>query len=134
MLPSRPLRPIPTAPAPVRAADGSDLAGSVLGIGKQVLTAAAESGLSEAIRGLQSGLNGLQTGDLNGLSGVMGDSGAIGMGRPALAVDRIFGPRTRRRLRGALAALGRAPVEKGFARSCAQFRPAGSSARPGSRV
>ena len=134
MLPSRPAHPIPTAPAPVRAADGSDLAGSVFGIGKQVLAAAAESGLSEAIRGLQSGLNGLQTGGLNGLSGVMGDSGAVGMDRPALAVDGVFGPRTRRRLRGALAALGRAPVEKGFARSFARFRPTGPRARPGSRV
>jgi hypothetical protein len=129
MLPSRPLHPIPTTPAPARAADGSDLAGSVLGIGKRVLTAAAEASLSEAIRGLQGGLNGLQTGDLNGLAGVA-RSGAVGMDGPALAVDGIFGPRTRWRLRGALAALGRAPVEKSFARSFARFRPAGSSARP----
>lgn len=133
MLPARPSRPIPTAPAAARAADGSDLAGSVLGIGKRVLTAAAEASLSEAIRGLQGGLNGLQTDDLNGLAGVA-RSGAVGMDGPALAVDGIFGPRTRRRLRGALAALGRAPVEKSFARSFARFRPAGSSARPGSRV
>ena len=125
MLPARPSRPIPTTPAPVRAADGGDLAGSVLGIGKRVLAAAAESGLSEAIRGLQGGLN--------GLAGVA-RSGAVGMDGPALAVDGVFGPRTRRRLRGALAALGRAPVEKGFARSFARFRPAGSSIRPGSRV
>ena len=110
MLPARPSRPIPTTPAPVRATDGGDLAGSVLGIGKRVLAAAAESSLSEAIRGLQGGLNGLQTGGLNGLSGVMRDSGAVGVDRPALAVDGIFGPRTRRRLRGALAALGQAPV------------------------
>ena len=128
MLPARPAHPIPTSPAAVRAADGGDLAGSVLGIGKRVLAAAAESSLSEAIRGLQGGLNGLQTGDLNGLAGVR--SGAVGMDRPALAVDGIFGPRTRRRLRGALAALGWAPVEKGFARSFARFRPAGSSIRP----
>ena len=37
MLPARPSRPIPTTPAPVRAADGGDLAGSVLGIGKRAL-------------------------------------------------------------------------------------------------
>ncbi len=129
MLPSRPSHPIPTAPAPVRAADGGDLAGSVLGIGKRVLAAAAESGLSEAIRGLQGGLNGLQTGDLNGLAGVR--SGAIGMDRPALAVDGIFGPKTRWRLRQTVARFGRAPVEKSFARSFARFRP---SHRPGSRV
>ncbi len=133
MEPARPLRPIPEAPAPARAADGSDLAGSVLGIGKRVLAAAAESGLSEAIRGLQNGLNGLRIGDLNDLAGVM--SGAVGMDGPALADDaRIVGPRTRRRLRGALAALGRAPVEKSFARSFARFRPADPRARPGSRV
>lgn len=131
MLPSRPSRPIPTSPAPVRAADGGDLAGSVLGIGKQVLAAAAESGLSEAIRGLQNGLNGLQTGDLNGLAGVMGDSGAVGMDRPALAVDGVFGPKTRWRLRQTVARFGRAPVEKSFASGLARFRP---SHRPGSRV
>ena len=93
---------------------------------------AAESGLSEAIRGLQGGLNGLRTGDLNGLAGVR--SGARRDGRAGARRRWIFGPRTRRRLRGTLAALGRAPVEKGFARSFARFRPAGSSIRPGSRV
>ncbi len=36
MLPVRSLRSIPTTPAAARAADGSDLAGSVLGIGKRV--------------------------------------------------------------------------------------------------
>ena len=123
MLPARPAHPIPTAPAPVRAADGGELAGSVFGIGKQVLAAAAESGLSEAIRGLQSGLN--------GLSGVMRDSGAVGMDRPALAVDGVFGPKTRWRLRQTVARFGRAPVEKGFASGLARFRP---SHRPGSRV
>ena len=128
MLPPRPARPIPAAPAPARAADGSDLADSVLKIGKRVLTAAAEASLSEAIRGLQGGLNGLQTGDLNGLAGV--GSGTVGMDGPALAVDGIFGPRTRRRLRGVVAQLGRAPVEKSFARGLARFRPAGPGIRP----
>ena len=96
-----------------------------------MLAAAAESGLSEAIRGLQGGLNGLQTGGLNGLSGVMRDSGAVGMDRPALAVDGVFGPKTRWRLRQTVARFGRAPVEKGFASGLARFRP---SHRPGSRV
>ncbi len=38
-IPTTPARPIPTTPAPARAADGSDLADSVLGIGKRVLAA-----------------------------------------------------------------------------------------------
>ncbi|MFQ5939634.1 MAG: hypothetical protein ACE5KL_06135, partial [Alphaproteobacteria bacterium] len=62
------------------------------------------------------------------------DAGAIGLDGPALAVDGVFGPKTRWRLRGALAALGRAPVERSFTRSFAQFRPIGPGARPGSRV
>ena len=125
MLPSRPLRPIPTTPAPARAADGSGLAGSVLGIGKRVLTAAAaaKTGLPEAIKGLQGGLNDPRRA-----------AGAVGRDGPALAVDGVFGPKTRWRLRQTVARFGRAPVEKSFARSFARFRPAGSSARPGSRV
>ena len=117
MLPSRPLRPIPTTPAPARAADGSDLAGSVLGIGKRVLTAAAETSLPKAIKGLQIGLNDSRL--------------AVELDESALAVDGIFGPKTRWRLRQTVARFGRAPVENAFARSFARFRP---SHRPGRRV
>ena len=116
MMRSGPVRPVPTTPTRPRTADGGDLTESVRRIGNQVFAAAAETSLPKAIKGLQIGLNDSRL--------------AVELDESALAVDGVFGPKTRRGLRGALAALGRAPVENAFNRGFAQFRPIGRRHRP----
>ncbi|MFQ5939065.1 MAG: hypothetical protein ACE5KL_03220, partial [Alphaproteobacteria bacterium] len=122
MLPARPIRPIPRIPTPPRTADGGDLNQTVRIVGRRVLATAAETGLPEAIKGLQRGLN--------GLTGLVEAAAGVRPGGPQLAVDGIFGPKTRGRLRGALLSLGQGTVGSVLARGFAQSRPTGRRRRP----
>ncbi|MBL6931122.1 MAG: hypothetical protein ISR53_09435 [Rhodospirillales bacterium] len=83
-------------PAPVLGSDGQPVLDGVLGVGAKIADLADKSGLSTAIRGVQSGLNLL---DKTG----------------TLKTDGLFGPKTKQALRESVAELGRPKVENALA-------------------
>lgn len=119
MIEPKPVMPIPGRSTPALDADGRPLHESLLQVGQDVAEAAGDKGeyLSNAIRGLQSGIN-----LLNGLRDEFAADAAAEEERvyvPAsmsrVAEDGEVGPQTRGALRRALAKFGLGKVKEGLA-------------------
>lgn len=108
----RPHRPIPERPSPHTTPQGEDLWQATARIGQQVADAAESDGYTDAVTGLQRGLNMLADAHpLPPRSPAYGPYTKLGR----IDEDGAYGPQTDFALKHAAARLGRAKVEDGLA-------------------
>ncbi|CAA7626541.1 hypothetical protein MTBUT4_80091 [Magnetospirillum sp. UT-4] len=108
----KPIRPIPEQPSPHTTPDGGDLWLATARIGQQVAEAAGTDGYSNAVKGLQRGLNILnQANPLPARSPAYGPYTKLG----PVTEDGQYGPQTDFALKYATARQGPAKVQDGLA-------------------
>ncbi len=105
MIDPKPVNPPPSKPLALRNADGHDLKAGLRRIGARILAAAKDSGMGDAVKSLQGGLNKLERWRQAESNSKRETSS------PPLKEDGVLGPKTKTALKKILAKHGTAQAE-----------------------